>query len=77
MEYDEEGGISFPVLCFDLSACYLLLVDSFQHLVSAYNRRFGEGLSFTQLQQDLGLFELLLVLLQGLVYVFAVFRIDN
>ena len=64
-------------LSFDLSACYLLLVNSFQHLASSFDGRLGEGLSFTQLQQDLGLFEFLFILLEGLVNVFAVFRIDN
>ena len=64
-------------LSFDLSACYLLLVNSFQHLAPPSDGRLDEGLSFTQLQQDLGLFELLLLFLKGLIYVFAVFRIDN
>ena len=75
MKYDKSpppGELSF-----DLSACYLLLVDGFQHLASTSDRRFGERLPVAQLQQDLGLFEFLLVLLQGLVYVLAVFRIDN
>jgi hypothetical protein len=64
-------------LPFDLSACYLLFVNSLQHLGSATNRRLRERLSFTQLQQDLSLLKLLLVLLEGFVNVFAVFRIDN
>jgi hypothetical protein len=56
----------------DLSASDLLLVNSLQNLVSAGNRRFCESLSFTQLQQDLGLLKFLLVFFEGLIYVLAV-----
>ena len=57
----------------DLSACDLLLVNSFQNLTSALHRRLGERLSFTQLQQDFSFLKFLLVLFESLVYVFAVF----
>ncbi len=50
-------------LGFDLSACYLLFVHRLQHLVPAANRRLGERLALTQLQQDFRFFELLFILL--------------
>ncbi len=64
-------------LRFDLSAGDLLLIDGFKHLRSAPYGRFNERLPFPELKKNLRFFEFLLVLLEGLVYVFAIFRIDD
>ena len=55
----------------------LLLVDRFQDLSPAPDRRLYKRLTLTQLQKRFGFFVLLFVLLKGFVYVFAVFRIDD
>lgn len=55
----------------------LLLVDRFQDLTPAPDRRLYKCLTLTQLQKRFGFFVLLFVLLKGFVYVFAVFRIDD
>jgi hypothetical protein len=55
----------------------LLLVDRFQNLAPAPDRRLYKCLTLTQLQKRFGFFVLLFVLLKGFVYVFAVFRIDD
>jgi hypothetical protein len=55
----------------------LLLVDRFQDLAPAPDRRLYKCLTLTQLQKRFGFFVLLFVLLKGFVYVFAVFRIDD
>ena len=64
-------------LAFDLAAGNLLLVDRFQDLAAALHRTLGVALTFAQLQQSLRLLKLLLVLLQRLVDVFAIFRIND
>jgi hypothetical protein len=62
---------------FELLGSNLLLVDSFQHLRPATNRRLGEKLTLPQLYQHLCLLKLLLVLFERLVYVFAIFGINE
>lgn len=64
-------------LCFDFTAGDLLLVNSLQYLSTTLNRRLGKALTFTQLSQRFGTFKFLLVLLECLVDVFAVFRIND
>ncbi len=64
-------------LRFDLSAGDLLLIDGLQHLRPAPYGRLGERLALPELKKDLRFFEFLLVFLQCLVYVFAIFRIDD
>ena len=59
-------------LFFYFSACDLLLVDGFQHLATTPYRRLHEALTLTQLQENFGLLEFLLVLLQRFVDVFAI-----
>ena len=51
----------------------VLLVDCLQHFTPASYRWLDERLALAQLQEDLRLLELLLVLLQRLVNVFAIF----
>jgi len=55
----------------------LLLVNRFQYLAPAPDRRLYKCLTLTQLQKRFGFFVLLFVLLKGLVNVFAIFRIDD
>ena len=51
----------------------LLLVHGLEYLPPSLDGRFGKRLTAAQLDQYLGFFKLLLVLLQGLVDVFAIF----
>ena len=65
------------LLALNLSACNLLFVDRPKHLVATPDRRFHEALAFAQLQQNFRLLKFLLVLLESLIYVFAILGIDN
>ena len=56
-----------------LTACDVLLVDGFQYFATTHHRWLNKGLAASELQQSLALFEFLLVLLERLVNVFAVF----
>ena len=67
----------YMTLQIKFAAGQLLLIDRLQHLTPSFYRRLGKGLTLPQLYKDLGFFKLLLVLLKSLVYVFAVFGIDD
>jgi len=78
-EPHDYSGIYFSeeILGLDGTVENLLLVDRFQDLSPAPDRRLYKCLTLTQLQKRFGFFVLLFVLLKGLVNVFAVFRIDD
>ena len=57
----------------DLAAGYFLFVDRFEDLAPASYRWFHERLALPQLQQDLRFLEFLLVFLQCLVDILAIF----
>ncbi len=65
------------ILLFESAVGYLLLVNSFEHFTPPPNGRLGERLTLPQLDQDLSLLELLLVLLERFVDVFAIFGIND
>jgi hypothetical protein len=73
----QEYILAKKILRLDGAVENLLLVDRFQDLAPASDRRLYKCLTLTQLQKRFGFFVLLFVLLKGLVYVFAVFRIDD
>ena len=57
----------------DLAAGYFLFVDRFENLAPASDRRLHERLALSQLKQDLRFLEFLLVLLQRLIDILAIF----
>ena len=61
---------------FKFTAGQLLLVYCFQYFTPSLNGRFGKRLTAAQLDQYLCFFKFLFVLLQGLVNIFAIFRIN-
>ena len=69
--------IRLSALLLKLSAGKLLLVHRLEHFTSSLDGGFGKRLPAAQLYQYFGLFKLLFVLLQGLVNIFAIFRIND
>lgn len=61
------------MLYIDFSTSDLLLINGFQNLAPAFYGRLGKALALTKLDKSFGLLELLFVLFQRLVDVFAVF----
>ena len=61
------------MLYIDFSTSDLLLVNGFQNLAPTFYGWLGKALALTKLDKSFGLLELLFVLFQRLVDVFAVF----